>query len=86
MLRDYGISLKKGKDPIPPRDDVMEFDVQSNTKELEKNIKLQGFPSNLQDKVKDVVTECWDVFCEDGFYRPIQGFLFHIDMGRHSPI
>ena len=52
VLRDYGRSLKQSKDPLPTRDDVMEFDVQTNTKELEKNIKLQGCPSDLQDKVK----------------------------------
>ena len=43
----YGISLKQEEDPIPPRDDVMEFDVQTNTKELYKNLKLQGCPSDL---------------------------------------
>ena len=42
MFRYYGISLKQAKDPLPPRDDVTEFDVLSNTKELEKNLKLQG--------------------------------------------
>ena len=52
VFREYGRSLKQAKDPLPPRDDVMEFDVQSNTKESGKNIKLQGLPSELQDKVK----------------------------------
>ena len=61
----------------------MEFDVQSNTKELEKNLKLQGWPSDLQDKVKEVVTEYWDMFCEDGFRRPIRVFSFQIDTGSH---
>ena len=64
----------------------MEFDVQTNTKELENNLKIQGRPSELQYKVKEVVTEYWDVFCEDGFCRPIRGFSFQIDTGRHSPI
>ena len=34
----------------------MEFDVWSNTKDLEKDLKLHGFPSELQYKVKEVVT------------------------------
>ena len=34
VLKDYGISLKKAKDPLPLRDDVMKFDVQTNTMEL----------------------------------------------------
>ena len=33
-----------------------------------------------------MVTEYWDVFCKDGFRRPIQGFSFHINTGSHSPI
>ena len=53
---------------------------------MDNNLKLQGLPSDLQDKVKDVVTEYWDVFCEDGFRRPIWGFSFQIDTGSHSPI
>ena len=41
MFRDYGRYLRKSKDPLPPRDDVTESDVQTNTKESEKNLKLQ---------------------------------------------
>ena len=36
---------------------MMEFDVQTNINDLGNNLKLQGYPSDLQDKVKDVVTE-----------------------------
>ena len=64
----------------------MEFDVRTNTNESEKNIKLQGCPNDLQDKVKEVVTEYWDVFCEDGLRQPIWGFSFHIYTGNHPPI
>ena len=56
MFRDSGRYLKQSKDPLPPRDDVVEFNVHNNTNELEKNLKLQGFPSDLQYKVKEVVT------------------------------
>ena len=56
VLRDYGISLKQAKDPLPPRDYVMEFYLKNNTNELENNLKLQGLPMDLQDKVKEVVT------------------------------
>ena len=37
--------------------DVVEFDVQTNSKELENNLKLQGCPSDIQEKFKDVVTD-----------------------------
>ena len=57
VLRYYGRPLKQERDPLPPRDDVMEFDVQTNTNGLENNLKLQVFPSESQDKVKEMVTE-----------------------------
>ena len=49
-------ALKTSKGTLPPRNDVAKFDVKTNTKELENNLKLQGCPSNLQDKFKEVVT------------------------------
>ena len=76
VFREYMRSLKQAKDPLPPRDDVLEFNVRTKTKELGKNLKLHGFPSDLQYKVKEVVTEYWDVFCEYGLCRPIRGFSF----------
>ena len=57
VFRDYRIYLNQAKESLPPRDNLMEFDVWTNTKELEKNIKLQGFPGDLHVKVKEVVTE-----------------------------
>ena len=68
MFRDYGISLKQEINPLPPRYNVAEFDVSTNTKELDSNMKLQGHPNYFQDKVKEVVTCYWYVFCEDGFF------------------
>ena len=50
---------------------MVEFDVWTSANDLEKNIKLQRSPSDLQEKFKEVVTAYWDVFYEDGFLRPI---------------
>ena len=58
----------------------------NNTKELDKNIKLKGCPSDLQDKVGDLVTKYWDVFCEDRFRQPIREISLQIDTGINSPI
>ena len=46
----------------------------TNTKDLDKNTKLQDSSIESQDKVKDVLTEYWDLFCEDGFCQLIQDF------------
>ena len=86
VFRDYGRSLKRTKEPLPPREDIVEFEVGTDSKELEKNLKLQGCPKELQGKVKEVVADYWDVFCEEGFRRPMRGFSFQIDTGDHPPI
>ena len=86
VFRDYRISLNQEKDPLQHRDEVMDFDVPNKTKYLEKNTKLQELTSNLQENVKEMVTDYWDIFCDDGFRRTIRGFLFHIDTGNHIPI
>ena len=86
VFRDYRTSLKKTKDPLTPRDDVVKFDVRTNTNDLENNLKPQGCPSDLKVKVKEVVTDYWDMFCEDRFYQHNPGFAFQIDTGNHTPI
>ena len=65
---------------------MVEFYAVTNAKDLESNIRLQGCPIELKDKVKELVTEYWDVLCKDGFHRPIRGFLFQIDTGKHPLI
>ena len=68
----------------------MEFDVRSNTKETENNLKQKGLFSDLQDKEKEAITEYWYMFCEDGFFglsrdfhsRPTQ-VLIHLSTVNH---
>ena len=57
VFRDYGIFLNKEKYPLPTKDDVVEFDVRIDAKEFENNLKLQGCPSGMQEKVKEVVMD-----------------------------
>ena len=40
MFRDYWTPLKKSKDPLPPRDDVVKFYVKNNAKEFDNILKL----------------------------------------------
>ena len=47
MFRDDGKYLKKEKYPLPPMGDMVEFDVQTNTKESEKNKKLKGLAEGM---------------------------------------
>ena len=52
MFRDYRGYLKKVKGPLPPRYDVVEFDMRTNANELDKNLKLELCFCEFQDKVK----------------------------------
>ena len=52
VFRDYGRSLKQEKYPLPPRDYVVGVYVHTNSKELEKSLKLQGCIRDLQYKVR----------------------------------
>ena len=63
-----------------------ESNVRTDAMELEKNVKLQYFPSDLQDKAKEVVTYFWYVFYWELFLQPIQGFSFQTNTGNHTSI
>ena len=86
MFRDYRISLNKENYPLPPREDAVEFYVRTNAKYYEKNLKAEVCLSDLQENAKEVVTEYWDVFYEDGFLWLIRGFSFQIDKGNYPDI
>ena len=86
VLRDYRKSLKHSNEPLIPRDNVVEFGVRTNAKELYNTLKLHGRPSELQYKVEDVVTDYWDMFCEDVFCQTIWLFEFQIETVNHPTI
>ena len=64
MFKEYGCAAKQSVEELPPRDDVVEFEFRTDSAELEGNLKLSGCPPELQPKIKEVVMEYWDVFCE----------------------
>ena len=47
VFRYYRRLLNQTNEPLSSRDDIMELGVLPNTNGLEKNLKLQGFPSDL---------------------------------------
>ena len=71
MFKEYGCAAKQSIDKLPPRDDIVEFELCTDSAELEGNLRLSGCPPELQPKIKDVITEYWDVFCKHGLRRPI---------------
>ena len=47
VFRYCGRPLKHAKDSLLPRDNLVYFDVSTYAKELENNLKLQGWPIDL---------------------------------------
>ena len=86
MFEEGGKALKKTIKELPPRDDIVLFDAERDTSELERNINLEGCPEWLQPEVINLVKEYWDVFCEEGLKNPIRGFSFQIDTGDSPPV
>ena len=56
MFRSYGRSVNKSKDPLSPKNDVVDLDVRTDTNNLDKNLKLRVYSSVLQDTVKYSLT------------------------------
>ena len=50
--RDDEISLNQAKDTLPPRANVMEFDVQTNKNDSEKNLKYRVAPVTYRTRSK----------------------------------
>ena len=64
MFEEYGCVAKQSVEELPPRDDVVEFEFHTDSAELEGNLRLSGCPPELQPKIKEVIMEYWDMFCE----------------------
>ena len=78
--------MNQAKEPLPPRDYVVEFNVRTDAKESGKKLKLQGCPGNLKNKFKELVTDYWYIFYEEGLRRPIWVFSSQIGTGNNPPI
>ena len=47
MFKEYGCAVKQSVGELPPRDDVVDFEFQTDSVELEGNLKLSGCPAEL---------------------------------------
>ena len=88
IFEEHGKSLRQTADELPPRVDVIEFDLSNpgDMEELERNLSLEGCPVQLHDDIKQTIKDYWDVFCEQGLRRHIRGFTFSIDTGDTPPV
>jgi hypothetical protein len=86
IFRKYGRSLARKKAELPPRDDVIVFDLTKDEAELKRNLNLKGCPDALQPRVIQFVKDNWDVFAEEGLRNSVRGFTFQIDTGTSKPV
>ena len=82
----YGRSLARKKAELPPRDDIIEFDLAKDEAELKRNLNLKGCPDALQPRVIQFVKDNWDAFAEEGLRNSVRGFTFQIDTGTSKPV
>ena len=69
------------KEPLPPRDDIVDFNPQKHQAELDKNLKLDNVPDQFKELAISTVKKHWDVFCSEGYHKHIRGFIFQVDTG-----
>ena len=86
IYRDFGKSLAKQREELPPRDDIIEFNEERDLAELMQNIKLDGCPEELKPKVIETVKDFWDVFATEGLRKHIRGHEFHVDTANVAPV
>jgi len=81
LYQDYGKSLRKAVEPLPPRDDIIDFNISTHGAELEKNLNWDQCPDSAKSPSIDIIKEYWDVFCKEGLRNNIRGFTFRVDTG-----
>ncbi len=86
LYKEFGSSLRKQVKELDPRDDIIEFNIEVHTTELKKNLKWHECPEEHKPAIKEIITDFWDVFCEEGMQRNIRSFTFCLDTGDVKPI
>jgi hypothetical protein len=78
LFKDYGDSIRKTTNSLPPRDDIICFS-EAEQAEYDKNIKWYDCPPEHQASIEEIIKEYWDIFVERGLRQPIRGFEFRIE-------
>ena len=87
MFENYGKSVFRSKAWEPGhRTDIIHFDPVTDSKLLDSMKIRATAPESAKDMVRKLVTVYWDCFAEEGVKRPILGFQFAIDTGKHTPV
>ena len=82
LYQQYGKSLRQQVAPLPPRDDIIDFNMSFHGTELDKNLIWDQCPDSAKSPIMGIIKEYWDVFCEEGLRNNIRGFIFRVDTGK----
>ena len=66
--------------------DMIDFKTSNNTATLDSLKIYNGAPSTSRSTISKLVKIYWDCFVEEGIKRPILGFEFAIDTGKHTSV
>ena len=86
IFRQYGRAIFRSK-PWEPgvRTDIIHFNKEHDLPLLD-NLKIRdSAPKPAKKMITDLIIAYWDCFAEEGIKRPILGFEFAIDTGKHPP-
>lgn len=86
LFQEFGNTVFKEKEELPPRDDVIVFDQGKHGKTYEDNIQWRDCPQEYRANIEQIIKDEWDVFDPEGMPRPVRGFEFNIDTGPTKPI
>mmetsp|Transcript_13167 Transcript_13167/g.31418 ORF Transcript_13167/g.31418 Transcript_13167/m.31418 type:complete len:1848 (-) Transcript_13167:281-5824(-) len=85
LFEDLGRTVAKERNPVTPRDDVIEYKEETYGKEFESQIQWRDCPTTWKPIFEAVIKSYWDVFAKEGMKRPILGYEFSIDTGEAKP-
>ena len=86
LFKEHGLCIRKSILPLPPREDIIQWNPSVHQAEFDRNIRWGNCPEEIKPQVTSVITKFWDVFCEDGLKKNIRGFSCRIDTGDIAPI
>ena len=87
IFEQYGKAVFRNASWNPgARDDIISFDASKDSETFSKLQICDKVPSSVREITGKLITMYWDCFADEGIKRPILGFEFAIDTGRHTPI
>ena len=86
LWEEHGKAAIKQKAPVTKRSDVVIWNKELHSEELETQIQYRDCPKEWQPIFDAIIKEYWDVFAKEGMQKPILGYEFNIDTSTTQPV